>query len=152
MVDRRAAGKPVVAPKAALPHAAFGRLVDQWMRRAGMSNEELGRALGYENGEMVRRYRGGLAMPRSDKLKKLANLMNVDVSLLLYGEKSHERTLVGMMGEAGLDLTADEQHLIKAYRKLPIVARKAVRAHAVRLLEEHGLKDADNPFGKAGTQ
>lgn len=91
-------------------------------------------------------------MPRHDKLKKLADLMHVDASELIYGEKARERGLIGMLGENALELTPDEQHLIKAYRKLPIVARKAVRAHAVRLLEEHGIKAADNPFGKAGTQ
>lgn len=91
-------------------------------------------------------------MPRFNKLKKLADLMNMDATALMTGQPKRERTLVGMLGEHALELTADEQHLVKAYRKLPLVAKKAVRAHAVRLLEELGNKDSDNPFGKANTQ
>lgn len=115
-----------------------------------LTNEEVAAAIGFEKGEMVRRYRGGLAMPRKDKLAKLADLMGLSPAQLQFPDERKEQTLAGMLGDA-VDVSPDEQNLLKAYRKMSGTARKALRAHAVRLLEQHGAKDADNPFGKAGT-
>jgi len=148
MVEKTARTK---APQPLPMLAGFARLLNQWIEAGALTNSDVGALIGYKDGEMVRRYRTGTVMPRMDKLAKLAKQIGMKPVDLLFPDEARERKLAGMLNEHGLELSADELHLIAAYRQMPVHARKALRANAVSLLEEHGAAGKQNPWGK-GTQ
>ena len=127
----------------------FGAAVTAAMKRAGHTDEEVSGMIGVTR-EMVRRYRGGITLPRPKPMKKLAELLGINEAAL-YGTAASTPTLkpdstIPMMG-----VTADEQRLVDAYRQMPGPARKALQARAVESLEGFGKATPHNPFGK-GTQ
>ena len=89
-------------------------------------------------------------MPRDKELKKLAKMIDVDPSVLRFGE-SRPGTLPLMVGEHVTD--EDELALLRAYRGLTTWARNALRRRAVQLLEEFSERGPHNPHGRGrGTQ
>lgn len=142
---RKRGGSRTAEPKP-VRHRAFGRVLDTWMKSGEVSNAELAAQIGDKNGEMIARYRRGETMPRPDKLQRLADAMGMTPAEL-RGEGSPQ-VLSSMLSDADGTLTEDELRLLRAYRRMKPVGQKAIRMHAGRLLEQQGLPDKDNPFGK----
>lgn len=85
-------------------------------------------------------------MPRSRKrIEILATLIGVSPGEL---RGDSPQVLQSMVSPADRELTEDEHRLLKAYRKMKELGRKAIRAQAGKLLEQQGVSDADNPYGK----
>lgn len=147
MVEKthKRAVKPISVQKP-IRHPAFGRILDTWMKNGKVSNAELAKHIGDKNGELIARYRRGEMMARPTKLKRLADAMGMTPSEL-RGEGSPQ-VLTSMLSEADLSLSEDEHRLLKAYRKMKPLGQKSIRMHAARLLEQQGVPDADNPWGK----
>lgn len=118
------------------------------MLKLGVNNSEVGRLMGMPNGEMVRRYAGGYAMPRKAKLTKLAKLLGIPEAELVFGQAGEGRSTSDDLTKP---LTPEERMLLDTYAQLPDTARKILRARAVELLEAFGQPSNRNPFGK-GTQ
>lgn len=127
----------------------FGKIVDEKLTRAGMKNPAASRLIGVTT-EMVRRYRGGFAMAEGDKLRRLAQLIGVDIQTLLMADRG------GATGaprsEGRRRLTPDEAAMLEEFRQLPPEVQKLARARIIELLEEFGTPSKKNPFGKGGTQ
>lgn len=136
------------------PYAAFGRLLSARLNDLGMTNNaEVGRVIGDKNGEMVRRYKEGIAMPRPARLKRLAVLVGLSPAELQHPGATNGRVTPGLLDGALAELSVDEQQLVEAYRQLPDIARKALRARAVELQEAFARRSTKNPFGgREGTQ
>lgn len=127
-------------------HSEFGARLAEAMRRAGLSISDVAAALRVTY-EMARRYHEGQAMPRPDKIRKLASLLGLSPGQLLYGVPPEAAGLAPMP-----TLAPEEAQLLDTYRALPDYGKKALRARAAELLEHFGKPSASNPFGKGGTQ
>lgn len=127
---------------------ALAARVKAGMMRAGLGVGDVAKALKVTP-EMARRYREGLAMPKPDKLAKLARLLGMSPAELLFGPSAGSKDgVMAMIAE----LSVEEQALIDTYRQLPEFGKKALRARAAELLEHFGAPSKKNPFGKGGTQ
>lgn len=141
--------RPKAKPAAEKPvlHPEFGKVLDEWMTRTGITNAELARELTHKTGEKVRRYRLGLSMPRNKlDMQKLADLIGITPAEL-RGEQSPQ-VLQSMIDSDVVASTEDEHRLLKAYRKMQPIGQKSIRAHAAKLLERQGIADKDNPYGQ----
>lgn len=147
MVEKthKRAAKTLSDPKP-VRHPEFGRTLDTWMKNGKVTNAELAKQIGDKNGELIARYRRGEMMPRPDKLKRLADAMGMTPAEL-RGEGSPQ-VLASMLDASDINLSEDEHRLLKAYRKMKPVGQKSIRMHAGRLLEQQGVADRDNPFGR----
>jgi hypothetical protein len=125
-------------------HPEFGARVDDAMTRLQLKNEEVGIALGMKKGEMVRRYRAGLAMPKGKKMELLAMLLGTTPAELQWGTPKTP----GVKTVPLVEVSPDEQVFIETYRQLPEVARKVLRARAAELLESFAPRSKSNPYGK----
>lgn len=136
-------------PEAPLRWPELGKIVDEKLTKAGLSNAAAARLSGL-GVEMVRRYRKGEAMPeRGDNLDKLSKLIGVDIEQLLMADRQGGGTKV-----SGSRLTRpdpDAIAMLEEYAQLPTDAKKLARARIIELLEEFGKPSKKNPFGK-GTQ
>lgn len=141
---------PMVADAAA-PFLEFGTRLAAAMARAHVSVPELAKAAGVTP-EMARRYTLGTAMPRPEKMKKIAALVGLSPSELQYGTVSGSNAAPGLLGPHVVTLGAEELQLIDQYRQLPEYAQRALRARATELVEAFGKASPVNPFGKGGTQ
>ena len=129
------------------PLKLFGHQVKAAMARAGLGVGDVAKALKVTP-EMARRYKEGLAMPKPNKLAKLARLLGMSESELLFGKAAASAGMMAMLAE----LTPEEQAIIDTYRQLPEFGKKALRARSAELLEHFGAASKKNPFGKGGTQ
>jgi transcriptional regulator with XRE-family HTH domain len=132
------------------PYLVFGMRLADAMERAGISGPDVAKALGVSP-EMPRRYRMGLAMPRPDKMKKLAALVGMTPSELQYGTISTANAAPGLLSPQVTSVSSDELQLLECYRQLPDYARRALRARATELVENFAKASPKNPFGE-GTQ
>lgn len=134
-------------PAAPLPrHPEFARSMQAWKARGGrtrMVTEAL-----KVTPEQARRYMNGEAMPRPNKMKKLAALIGISPAELQYGAKIDARRTPGLVTVPVQEVTADEQRLLVMYRDMAPFAKEALRIRAAELLEEFGKATAKNPFGK----
>lgn len=131
-------------------YAGFARQLLAGMSRAGIAPKVIREELGVD-AETVRLWMRGERMPRDKALRKLAKMIDVDVSVLRYGETAKPGALPRMRGVHVTD--EDEVRLLEAYRGLEKEwAREALRRRAVELLEEFGKPGAQNPWAKSGTQ
>jgi hypothetical protein len=138
MVDKRKSDKMLVR------YPEFGRRVNGYMVKGGFNNEEVAQAIGFERGEMVRRYREGKAMADDDDvMRKMAILFRTTPGELRYGDPK----VPGIVTVPVAEVTPDEQVLIEAYRHLPKGGKKALRVRATELLEELAPASAAVPFG-----
>jgi transcriptional regulator with XRE-family HTH domain len=144
MVERRKKAPP---PREIL-YPEFAARLDELIRRYGLKNDEIAKAIGLTKGEMVRRYREGWDMPRKDKMKRLAALLGTTPAQLQWGGAP---TVPGVANVPILGVSPEEQMLIESYRRMSPAARKMLRARAAELLEEFSPPSQSNPFGK-GTQ
>jgi transcriptional regulator with XRE-family HTH domain len=136
--------------KLAIRHAEFGTRLAQAMARAGLSVPDVAKSCGVTP-EQARRYSMGAAMPRPDKMKKLAALVGMTPAELQYGTVSTSNAATGLLSPQVTSVSGDELLLLETYRQLPEFARKALRARAAELLENFGAATSKNPYGK-GTQ
>jgi hypothetical protein len=91
-----------------------------------------------------------MAMPKPDKLRKLARLLGMSEAELVFGGTTQQR---GASPIALYDqLVEEERAIVETYRQLPPFGQKALRARAAELLENFGAPSKKNPFGKGGTQ
>lgn len=127
------------------PYASFGLVVAEKLDRARVSNAAAAKALGVTV-EMIRRYREGMAMPRDDKMAKLAKLIGVPASELRYGSKVKQKEHQLPLSK----LSPEERDMLGEYQQLPDYAQKMARARIIELLEEFGSPGKKNPFGKGG--
>lgn len=125
-------------------YPAFGKIVDEKLTRASLSNHQAAKRLGV-TAEMVRRYREGWTMPRDKSMEKLAILIGVSPSELRYGVKGKGDKM------PLVKLSPDEETLLEDYRALPRDLQKMARARIVELLEAFTPASKKNPYGK-GTQ
>lgn len=132
------------------PFLLFGTRLADAMDRAGISGPDVAKALGVTP-EMTRRYRMGLAMPRPEKMKKLAALVGMTPSELQYGTVSPSNAAPGLLSPQVVSVSSDELLLLESYRQMPDYARRALRARAAELTENFSKATPNNPFGK-GTQ
>lgn len=132
-------------------HKAFAKALLAGMKREGIKPKDVSLELGVDP-EAVRLWMRGDRMPRDKTLKRLAKMIDVDVSVLRYGEAGKPTVLPRMQGMHLTD--EDEVRLIEAYRGLEKEwAKQALRRRAVELLEEFGKAGVKNPWAaKAGTQ
>lgn len=127
------------------PYASFGLVVAEKLDRAQLSNVAAARALGVTV-EMIRRYREGMAMPRDQKMAKLAKLIGVSPSELRYGSKAKNKEHPLPLSK----LSPEDRAMLEEYQQLPDFARKMARARIIELLEEFGAPGKKNPYGKGG--
>jgi transcriptional regulator with XRE-family HTH domain len=132
-------------PTEAEPFRDFGSRLKAGMARANLRIADISRALSVSP-EMVRRYREGIAMPRVEKLDRLAKLLGMTPAELQYGQVKD----TAHPGVVPRQVTAspDEQRLLELYRQMPDYARKALMARAVELLEHFAPKTSANPYGR----
>lgn len=129
----------------------FGTRLAVAMARAHVSIPEVAKAVGVTP-EMARRYTLGTAMPRPEKMKRIAALVGLTPSELQYGTVSSANAAPGIFGPQVAKLNAEETQLIDQYRQLPDYAQRALRARATELVEAFGKASTSNPFGQGGTQ
>jgi len=127
-------------------HPELALALQAWKARGGRT-ASIQKACGITF-EQARRYMEGKAMPRPDKMKRLAALIGVSAAELQYGAKIDARRTPGLVTIPVAEVTADEQALLVAYRQLPPFAREALRMRASELIEEFAKPSAVNPFGK----
>ena len=129
-----------------MPYPELAHALKRWKARGGRTRW-IADALGVKY-EMARRYVEGKAMPRQQKMKKLAALIGVPAAELHYGKKLDPRRTPGLATVPVSNVTPEEQILLETYRRLPPAAQGALRVRASELLEEFGRKSEVNPFGK----
>lgn len=88
--------------------------------------------------QAVRRWLRGEAIPAQDKLLVLADWLGVDPHLLRFGSQAG-RKVRGIKEE--LRPNADEEDILRAYRRLPAPQRRAVQ-EIITALAKAGSSDA----------
>ena len=106
--------------------------------RLGLSDEEAARAAGLPPGHLRRVLDGVLPPPRGKRLARLAEALATSVSYLIGLDPDMpvpDEYLAEDQGELGL-LAADEEALLRAYRRLDVPARAALLQVALRMAPE----------------
>ena len=146
MVDKlKSAGGAEPDDLAAPQWPEFGKLVTTLMDSLQLSVPEVAKVMGVSP-EMGRRYRIGTAMPRKNKMEKLATLLGVSAADL-YAAGGDPARVPAIGGPLIVD-DPEERALMEAYRAMGPTAQKVLRHRATELVEQFGKPSKKNPYGK----
>lgn len=117
---------------------SFGQRLRDRRKELGISQGELAKALGVSI-SAVSNYENGLNAMREDVLLRLFRVLDVEPNYL-YQDDFSGRTFT---------CSAEEEHLVKAYRSLRLPGKQALRAMAEALTTYQAELDTDAPEEEA---
>lgn len=117
---------------------SFGQRLRDRRKELGISQGELAKALGVSL-SAVSNYENGLNAMREDVLLRLFRVLDVEPNYL-YQDDFSGRTFI---------CSAEEEHLVKAYRSLRLPGKQALRAMAEALTTYQTELDTDAPEEEA---
>lgn len=122
---KSAAGRPRESARRGPGYELSEWLDKNWDRKVGMTNEEVANKLGYRAANIVSMWRTGKTKVALDRLPEIANLMKVDLGLLM------PMWFEQQLGEAGADRIEQETKL-KAIDK---IFGRLVTLHEIALVK-----------------
>ena len=99
-----------------IPATVFGARLREARRRAGLPQDQVGVAVGLDEGTSsarISRYESGVHEPPFDTAKKLAKVLSVPVAFF-YADEDDLARLVLKRGELSLDERAQLNHFLKS--------------------------------------
>jgi len=118
----------------------FGALLRKRRQKLGLSTRELAKKADIPQPTILRLEQGRFAAPRPDKLARLADVLDLNLSDL-YAR-------VGYLAPS--ELPSFEAYLIAKYHALPKRATAELARHFVALAEQHGIPTNDRKSDDQG--
>lgn len=129
-------------------HPDFAKRLQAAMAAKGLNATDIARALS-TTPEMGRRYRNGQAMPRMDRLRELARVLEVDLAYLAYGTSSSTPRLAEHLALALRNVAVHNPEMFKKYSKdMGLSEQAVIELLAARLVRE-AQPDYNNELAKS---